>query len=114
MPTFSYSDYFEKAIPLNILPGDCAKEVYRHLLFFEGNLPHIMEASEMRKPPWRARATRFMDLLALDFGVQSEGVANETGKLYGVREQWSGQPLQIQNVVGAGFEEILRVLIHRC
>ncbi|MFQ5799786.1 MAG: hypothetical protein ACE5H0_13990 [Bacteroidota bacterium] len=85
-------------------PRDFWKGIYSLLLWYEHQVPHIIDSNDLRKPLWKQKAKQVERALAEAFGCQPSRVGRQVDQLLRhplLRSQ------QRQNPLGTGFSASL-------
>jgi hypothetical protein len=86
---------------------------YQLLLWFDHDVPHIIDGDQLTKPAWRSRAQAVQAALAEEFGCALGEVASRVNLL--LQSQIFERQPQRQNPLGIGFVTALMVLLeHFC
>jgi hypothetical protein len=90
-------------------PDDAWKGIYEALLWFEHDVPHIMDANYLKRGAWRARAERVHQELAHRLDCAVPDLPLRVDRL--LRSALFPEPPQRQNPLGIGFVTALFQLL---
>jgi hypothetical protein len=92
-------------------PQDAWKGIYEALLWFEHDVPHIIDANYLKQGAWRVRAERVQQELADQLNCSVVDLPLRVDKL--LRSALFPEPTQRQNPLGIGFVTALFQVLER-